>query len=313
MLSYLPTLHPATVECRPSKTNKSPYVCDVALDGKDSQPALCHSPGLGCSGLVAPARRIWVSRNTSATTKTQYTAQVAECSDSEGPFFVGIHPMVSQKAASGLLDRLGFGPGITWETEVFVDEHTRLDFVGTDSEDRKIYVEVKNAMISHEETLEPRATRRAIFPEGFRKKKDDPVSSSRFARGTEGLACAKPLSPRAVKHAQVLAALAKKPETRAAVLLYVIPRDDCGGGLEINPTDRVYSEAVYEARRAGVQARVFSLRFLPGDASICFDREAPLFVPGVKVRVVRRRLRLRPLEVGPEGREDAKTGTLHVA
>jgi DNA-binding sugar fermentation-stimulating protein len=178
---------------------------------------------------------------------------------------------------------------------VFVDEHTRLDFVGTDGDGRKIYVEVKNAMISHEVESKPRAIRRAIFPEGFRKKKDDPVS------------------PRAVKHAQVLAALAANPTTRAAVLLYVIPRDDCGGGLEINPTDRVYSTAVAEALRAGVQARVFSLHFLPGDATVCFGRETPLFVPGVKVRVVRRRPRLLLFEVGPEGGEDAKAGVLHVA
>jgi DNA-binding sugar fermentation-stimulating protein len=286
-------MHPATVLCRPSATNKSPYVCDIVLDS--GEKGMCHSPGLGCSGLVATGRRIWVTRNASATTKTAFTAQIAECTDAEGAFTVGIHPLISQKAAGGLLDRLGFGPGITWETEVFVDDHTRLDFVGTDSDGRKIYVEVKNAMISHEVGEKPRAIRRAIFPEGFRKKKDDPVS------------------PRAVKHANTLAALTARPETRAAVLLYVIPRDDCGGGLEINPTDRVYSMAVGEALSAGVQARVFSLRFLPGDASIRFDKEAPLFVPGVKVRVVRRRPRLLPLEVGPEGREDAKAGALNVS
>jgi DNA-binding sugar fermentation-stimulating protein len=297
-------MYPATVVCRPSATNKSPYVCDVVLDS--GEKGMCHSPGLGCSGLVAAKRRIWVTRNASATNKTAFTTQIAECTDAEGSYTVGIHPMASQKAAAGLLDRLGFGPTVKWATEVKVDDHTRLDFVGTTVDNKKIYVEVKNAMISHQEGV-PRALRRAIFPEGFRKKKDDPVSSSRKARGTKRAACATPLSPRAVKHAEVLAALAQKPTTLAAILLFVLPRTDCGGGLEINPTDRVYSAAIATALRTGVQARVFSLGF-DHTAVVTFDRELPLFVPGAHVR---RRLRLGPpLNIGPERREDAEAGAL---
>jgi DNA-binding sugar fermentation-stimulating protein len=247
----------ATVLCRPARTNKSPYVCEIVVDGTDA-PALCHSPGLGCSGLVAAGRSVWVIPNLSLTTKTHYTAQVAECTDTEGTYRVGIHPLASQRQARPFLDKLGLGPGIEWKAEAFVDDHTRLDYLGTQADGRKIYVEVKNAMISHEADTEPRATRKAIFPEGFRKKKTDPVS------------------PRAVKHANTLAALAAKPDTAAAILLFVLPRDDCGGGLIINPTDKVYSEAIMGALKAGVQIRVFSL---------ASGLELPLFVPGVRCKV----------------------------
>jgi sugar fermentation stimulation protein A len=287
----------ATVVCRPSATNKSPYVCDIVLDSDEKH--MCHSPGLGCSGLVAAGRRIWVTQNKSPTSKTAFTAQIADCTDAEGPFTVGIHPMVSQKATHDLLPLLGFGPDVKWATEVKVSDHTRLDFVGTTPDNKKIYVEVKNAMISHQEASHARAQRRAIFPEGFRKKKDDPVS------------------PRAVKHANTLAALMANPATLAAILLFVVPRTDCGGGLEINPTDRVYSAAVAAALRAGVQARVFSLRIGATSLSVTpritlpvFDRELPLFLPGAKVRAPRRRL---AAPKGPEGREDAEARAVHVA
>jgi DNA-binding sugar fermentation-stimulating protein len=316
----LPSLFPATVVRRPALTNKSPYACDVLVNEKE---LLCHSPGLGCSGLVAAGRRIWVSRNTSTTTKTRCTAQIAECMDSEGSYTVGIHPMISQNNATGLLDRLGLGSAISWKSEVVVADHTRIDFVGTDRDSRKVYVEVKTAMISHQ-LEKPRATRRAVFPEGFRKKKDEPVSSSRKTRGTEGLACAKSLSPsrktrgteglacakslspsrktrgteglacakslspRAVKHAEVLADLATRPDTRAAILLFVVPRSDCGGGLEINSTDRVYSMAIDAALRAGVVVRVFELVYAV-DGSVVAGRELPLFLPFCTTSHIRKR------------------------
>lgn len=254
----------AAVLHRPARTNKSPYVCEILVDDT-SDTALCHSPGLGCSGLVAPGRFIWVTPNLNPLCKTAYTAHSAECEDAEGPYRVCIHPLISQKAAASLLPLLGLPDGITWESEVFVDDHTRLDYVGAAPDGRKVYVEVKNAMISHETATKPRATRRAIFPEGFRKKKTDPVS------------------PRAVKHALTLAQLATRSDTLAAILLFVIPRDDCGGGLEINPTDKVYSEAIAAALRAGVQTRVFSLRYADNNALVPYT-ETSLFVPAIKVR-----------------------------
>jgi DNA-binding sugar fermentation-stimulating protein len=195
--------------------------------------------------------------------------------------------MTSQNNAMGLLDRLGLGSAISWKSEVVVADHTRIDFVGTDRDSRKVYVEVKTAMISHQ-LEKPRATRCAVFPEGFRKKKDEPVSSSRKTRGTEGLACAKSLSPRAVKHAEVLADLATRPDTRAAILLFVVPRSDCGGGLEINSTDRVYSMAIDAALRAGVVVRVFELVYAV-DGSVVAGRELPLFLPFCTTSHIRKR------------------------
>ena len=255
LLHQLPPLTEVTVVKRPSSVIKSPYVADVRFP--DGRIGLCHTPGLGCCGLVEAGRRISVSlRSAESTSKTECTAQIAHCADSEGVFYNGIHPMVSQSAAVKLLSILE--ADATWESEVRIDDHTRLDFVGTNPDGCKVYVEVKNAMISLE-TTKPRITRKAVFPEGFRKKKDEPVS------------------PRAVKHAQLLADLAKKPETAAAYLLFTVPRTDCGDGMTINVRDPIYYAAVLAAIRAGVQVRAFALDFTL-DGSIRLHKEVPFYI-----------------------------------
>jgi sugar fermentation stimulation protein A len=256
-LHTLPQLQKATVVNRPSKTIKSPYVADIRLE--DGTLALCHSPGLGCSGLVSAGRTIYVSKAANTNAKTAYTAQVSVSEDEEGSYYVGIHPMVSQMVASKLLDKIA--TDVTWRSEVAVNEHTRLDFVGTGPNGNKTYVEVKNAMITHSSAgLSARHKRRAVFPEGYRKSLTDTVS------------------PRAVKHAETLAELVRQPDTEAAYLVFIVPRDDCNAGLELNALDPIYCKAVTQALLAGVKVRVFGLRFLM-DGSIEFNKKLPLFIP----------------------------------
>jgi len=242
----------ANVLHRPSKTIKSPYVADIVLE--DGTTALCHTPGLGCSGLVATNRTIYVSKS-GPKCKTAYTAQLSESVDAEGTYYIGIHPMVSQHIASKLLDRIS--TTVLWKSEVKINEHTRLDFVGTASTGKKIYVEVKNAMISH--STNARATRRAIFPEGYRKSKTEPIS------------------PRAVKHAETLTELVKLADTEAAYLVFIVPRNDCSGGLEINSLDTIYCKAVSEALKAGVFVKVFGLHFSK-EGIVTFEKELPFIV-----------------------------------
>jgi DNA-binding sugar fermentation-stimulating protein len=249
----------ATVLKRPSSVVKSPYVADIQF--ADGSTAMCHTPGLGCCGLVEAGRVIYVEPAKSATAKTSWTAMLAECADETGIYTVGIHPLVPQKAVAGVLDRLGYGPEICWEREVAVNEHTRLDYVGTLPNGKKVYVEVKNAMVSNMGDM-PRAERKALFPDGFRKKKDMPVSE------------------RAVKHAETLAELAGRPDTEVAILVFTVPRDDCDAGLEINPLDPIYCRAIWSAVRAGVKIWGFSFCHTPTTA-MTFVKTVPVYVPFV--------------------------------
>lgn len=255
LLHQLPPLLEVEVVKRPSSVIKSPYVADVRFP--DGRIGLAHTPGLGCCGLVETGRRILVSQKPAdSSSKTECTAQIAICEDSEGTFYNGIHPMVSQHAAAGLLSILD--PEATWESEVRIDDQTRIDYVGRRPDGRKVYVEVKNSMISLE-TAKPRKERKAVFPEGFRKKKGDPVS------------------PRAVKHAYTLAGLATNPETAGAFLLFTVPRTDCGDGMTINTRDPIYYAAVLAAIRAGVQVRAFALDFAI-DGTIRLHKEVPFYI-----------------------------------
>jgi len=260
MLHTLPALQKAIVVKRPSASIKSPYVADIRLE--DGTTALCHTPGLSCSGLVVPGRTIYVSKS-SPKSKTAYTAQVSENTDSEGTYYIGIHPMVSQQMASKLLEKVHADADVVWKSEVCVADHTRLDFVGSLSSGKKVYVEVKNAMISTTSvTPNLRAARKAIFPEGYRKTKDATIS------------------PRAVKHAETLASLRKEPTTEAAYLVFIVPRNDCLSGLELNLTDPTYCNAVLAAKNAGVQIKVFSLDFQL-DGSIHFVQELQFHLPNL--------------------------------
>lgn len=254
MLFTLPELTRATVVSRPSKVIKSPYVADITV-GDSLDVVQCHSPGLGCGGMVALGTAVYISRNAGGT-KTGYTTHVAEVVDTVGTVYVGIHPMISQKVAGLLLDRICLD--VTWKTEV-ASLDSRLDFVGSMANGKKVYVEVKNAMICKDMSV-GRGSRRALFPDGFR------------AAGSITT------SPRAVKHAETLTALTKLQDTEAAYLVFIVPRDDCGGGLELNRADPVYCSAVIGALRAGVKAVVFGLSYKK-DGAIDFYKRLPLIIP----------------------------------
>lgn len=245
----------ATVLRRPSATIKSPYVADIQYD--DGTVALCHTPGLGCCGLVEAGRRIFVGKHAEPK-KTNCVAYLAECSDTEGVFYVGVHPMVSQHAARSVLDLLVTADtsAVTWESEVVVDEGTRIDYVGTTAAGKKIYVEIKNAMVSGEHTVR-RTARRAIFPDGYRKSKADTIS------------------PRAVKHANTLRQLLERETTEACYLIYTLPRTDCCAGLTLNTTDPIYTSVVRDAVRAGVRVRAFS--FAHTFTNVRLDAEVPIY------------------------------------
>lgn len=257
LYSFPSPLIAATVIKRPSAVIKSPYVCDVRLD--DGRTGLCHTPGLGCCGMVEAGKRIYVS-NSSAGAKTAWTAQLAECSDADGTYYVGVHPMVSQAIARQLLSRLD--ADAVWKSEVAIDTHTRLDYIGvrgsSSGDQKKVYVEVKTAMVSMQTEVR-RCERRAVFPEGYRKKKGEPVS------------------PRAIKHAETLGELAAGGSR--AIMLYIIPRGDCGGGVELGTRDPAYQTAICNAIHRGVELRGFALEYTP--AGVSLRDEVPVYYRGM--------------------------------
>lgn len=233
MIHTLPKLIPATVLRRPSALIRSPYVADIEFD--DGRVGLCHTPGLGCSGMVENGSIIYVVENTESKSKTHWTAQIAVPSPKQ---LVGIHPIITQQCAFHLLHNIS--TEATWASEVKVDD-SRIDYVGYLPNGKKIYVEVKTATVKRGHN--------AVFPCGFRKKKTDSMS------------------PRAVKHAKTLMNLCVEDDTDSCHLLFVVSRDDCET-LIINPEDPIYQAAVQEATEYGVEVHAFALQYtMEGDIS----------------------------------------------
>ena len=145
MLIYtLPALVGATVLHRPSKRIRSPYIADIELD--DGTLGLCHSPGLGCSGLVAPGKRIYVSENYDNTIKTRWIAHVSEGLSA----MIGIHPLTIKEATYALLERIH--PDAHWTADVIV-KFCHIDYVGYLPDGKKVYVELKSVLSSPVDTI----------------------------------------------------------------------------------------------------------------------------------------------------------------
>ena len=89
VIMRLPNIVRATVINRPSKVVRSPYMADIIVEGwRHDLPSiwyllylsmvsgvpgevLCHSPALGCAGLILPGSQVLVTPKTGAT-KSKY-------------------------------------------------------------------------------------------------------------------------------------------------------------------------------------------------------------------------------------------------
>ena len=77
-----------------------------------------------------------------------------------------------------------------------------------------------------------------------------------------------------------MAELKSLPETEDAYLVYIVPRNDCDAGLELNKLDPTYCKAVSAAMAAGVKVRVFGLSFNECGA-IDYNKELKFYCPEV--------------------------------
>lgn len=248
MLYQLPrSLEAATVLCRPSASNKSPYLVDVQLD-TDTSIHITHNPALGCHGLIVPGAKVWVMSaaedSKGISSKILYLVQ-------DGEAIVCVNPAVANHLAAAILagGYLGGEDISDICTEVSPPEHpgTRFDFSAVDQKTGgRIWVEVKNASLADTyDGLEsgrskaPPGPKVAIFPYGNKRKIDL-------------------VSPRALKHCQHLTELSS--HSTKCILMYLSQRTDVAA-FKISSLDTVYNRAVQTARATGVSVLAFSIRW----------------------------------------------------
>lgn len=230
---------------RPSKKIKSPYLADI-IDPLTKETVLAHSPALGCCGLIVPGSKVLVvSKNTKA--KSKYSIDFVI---DEKKYLIGVNPnyantlvkkMIELKLIHELKELDSLKPEYKYDC-------CRFDFFGTIN-DKKIYIEVKNVPLA--DYCDCTKTERkkmdlsnykyndkiAIFPDGYRKNKNEPVS------------------PRALKHLQNMIKLAKK---NTCYMIYIVQRRDV---TAFTPTvlDQIYRTAFIEAINSGVIIKAYKI------------------------------------------------------
>ena len=243
---------------RPSKYIKTPYVADIKICST-SNMILGHSASLGCCGLADVGAHILMSpvpktKNNQNTDKLhcEYRVYLSVIREKDCEMIVGIYPKLAEDLTesalkNNLLTKLLNVKTYRKETKIYVPDmvDSRFDFTGIDENNIPFIMEVKNVPLADYEDVTTKERKKmsfegrhinskvAYFPDGYRKKADDPVS------------------PRALKHINELALIKRVSKTRC-IMCYVIQRTDVDR-FQPSIIDPEYREAFKEAVKSGVE------------------------------------------------------------
>jgi len=252
ILLELPQLYKAVVVKRPSLKIKSPFVADIQFKQQDDT-YLAHTPSLGCCGLADKGSTVWVRKLESKNTKCSYQIMLSEFETQKKKVLVGIAPKMAEQIASQAL-RSNLVSNLLVKTLESEKKYlnSRFDFCGTTQSGETFICEVKNVPLADYADVCKKDRKKmsfshlsykkkiAYFPDGYRKKKSDPVS------------------PRATKHVQELAQLKREDPHLRTILLFVIQREDVCS-FQPSRLDPTYLEAVRNAVIDGVELKTLQI------------------------------------------------------
>jgi DNA-binding sugar fermentation-stimulating protein len=258
----LPKLYKAKVLARPSKFCKSPYLADVTVYDEEGkiieENVMAHSPALGCCGLICENTYVLCTKSASEKNKSKYiihhvlqTYVNSEKLEKDFTIFhndvIGVNPMLANPIVKSLLlqNKIAEFQHISeLKAEVTVDE-SRFDFTFLNADGKRVYLEVKNVPLADVLDVTEKERKKldlsgydftkkiGIFPDGYRKNKDEPVS------------------PRALKHVNHLKAIHLENPDVICALVFLIQRSDVEY-FKPSSLDPIYQKAVYDAVESGV-------------------------------------------------------------
>jgi DNA-binding sugar fermentation-stimulating protein len=245
----LPQLYKGIVLSRPSKICKSPYLADVKIFDNDGnvieENVMAHSPALGCCGLITTNVYVLCTKSESTKNKSKYVIHHIIKEDNS---IIGVNPMLANPIVKSLLlnNKIEEFQNISeLKSEITINE-SRFDYTFFNENGKKVYLEVKNVPLADVVDLSVKDRKKinildydfskkiAIFPDGYRKNKNEPVSE------------------RALKHINHLSSIHKENTDIICVLLFLIQRNDV---VSFKPSslDQIYLKAVYDAFETGVK------------------------------------------------------------
>lgn len=253
------------IVCRPSKTNKSPYLADVIIEGS-KVVEMAHSPALGLSGLICSGAKVRLKpfecdKKTKRCSK--YTIEkvlVEEKEIKKGKTWVGANPVRANLIFRNTVEKKMFDKlnNVTITNQEFSVLDSRLDFKGVDDKNNDVYMEVKNVPLT-DYHIDSMPDNRKVFYSTIEKKKYKRVGvfpDGQVKPGNEMV------SPRAYKHLLTLEKLSKRKNTRA-ILIYVIQRSDCTAFIPNYVKDPKYSNKLYDViNNSDVEVYVLSYKWV---------------------------------------------------
>jgi DNA-binding sugar fermentation-stimulating protein len=270
----LPQLFEAVVLARPSKVCKSPYLADIMVNGGEEN-VMAHTPALGCCGMIVPGARVLCTKSSSEKNKSKYVIHHVIDKDES---IIGVNPMLGNPIVESLLlnhkipqfqnitqlesEHTVKGWGGEGEGGEEEDDESRFDFTFVNESGARVYCEVKCVPLADivdvskkdrkkiDESKYDMKKKIAIFPDGYRRKKSEPVSE------------------RALKHVNHLRRIKEAhPEVECA-LIFLIQRTDVVA-FKPSSLDPIYQKALYQARDAGVEIIPFCVEWC---GSECYER-----------------------------------------
>ena len=270
----------ATMICRPSKRNRSPYVADVELE--DGRVAIAHVPNLDMGGKCVKSTRMLltaardrkgnlIGANTLGkygTPKCEFHAKLIKVKESENSnlnkdgIFVGAHPSLGEKLAKSLLEKnlieeLPPISSVSTQVSNICGCDMRTDFVVTHSDGSRRVIEVKQVVDTDYNSLTPPDREKCVY---FEKERPY-VRTGIFPWGNskqKGPDGENVVSARAIKHVRELTKIAKgtvkdsEGKKLKATVLFINNREDA---LLFRPNDDAcpsFAKYLMQARAAGV-------------------------------------------------------------
>jgi Sugar fermentation stimulation protein RE domain len=299
----------ATLLCRPSQRNRSPYVGDIELVDT-GRVAICHLPNLDMGGKCVPGVTLWVEPFKDKTTghaiganavnrkyntpKCEFAARLVRVQDDKfvdaryESVWVGGHPSLGETLAEVLITRhmaqIKAIPGIgvikSYQKQVTISDHTRADFVlyssptisPTPTTPKHRIVEVKTVVDTDycaSWNLPPPNKTKCIFT----SNREPYQRAALFPWGSsrqKGPDGESVVSTRAIKHVRELTDLVKRKEYDATILFLVV-RGDAETFRPNHEACPSFARYLKEAKDAGVQLLAKRVKWDDTDVGRCYE------------------------------------------
>jgi len=287
VLLDLGELVPATVICRPSKVNRSPYVADCAVEGGRS--AIVHCPSMDFGGKMPPGTSVMVKQSKSYTAdskgkygkpKCEFGVKLLKCEESEnkdiGGVWIGAQPMMGEDLAKVMFEKNLMAPDLpdieSFSQQVtFPGTNSRLDFVLTHKDGSKTVVEIKTSVDTcyNPDATPPDRDYCVFFSDKkpYERASIFPAGGKCTQKGPDGEPV---VSERLIKHVDELSRIAQgkvkfEKKTMNAAVLFICIREDCNEFRPNSQLDPSFCKHLVAAHDHGVKILARRVRFGKGD------------------------------------------------